>query len=231
MAVSVTLQSALVGAGVLLSIMSVERLPDFTLPSPMPPLPAAPRPVQVVAAEIVRTASAASSTLRVFTAPSAIPKFVAMISDEPAPVAISGSPDGVVGMPSGLYSGASTLLMGSSVPPPPAERKQAAENKPDAPATRIMQIGGNVLSGKLIRRVMPVYPLLAVRARISGTVRLLGVVSREGTVRELKVIDGHPLLIPAALEAVRQWVYSPTYLNGEPVEVMAPIEVHFTLGQ
>ena len=78
---------------------------------------------------------------------------------------------------------------------------------------------------------MPVYPPLARQARISGTVRLEGVISRTGHVINLQVVSGHPLLATAALDAVRQWVYRPTLLNGEAVEVIAPIEVHFTLSQ
>jgi protein TonB len=57
------------------------------------------------------------------------------------------------------------------------------------------------------------------------------VIAKDGTIRQLQVISGHPLLANAALEAVRQWVYRPTILNGEPVEVIAPIDVVFTLGQ
>ena len=78
---------------------------------------------------------------------------------------------------------------------------------------------------------MPVYPPLARQMRLSGTVRLEGVISRTGQVINLQVVSGHPMLTSAALDAVRQWIYSPTLLNGEPVEVIAPIEVHFTLSQ
>ena len=75
----------------------------------------------------------------------------------------------------------------------------------------------------------PVYPPLARAARISGAVELTGVIATDGRIRELRVVSGHPLLAKAALEAVRQWVYEPTVLNGEPVEVIAPITVHFQL--
>jgi protein TonB len=92
-------------------------------------------------------------------------------------------------------------------------------------------IGGNVLAAKILSRVIPLYPSLAKQARIQGTVSLLGVIASDGTVRQLRVLSGHPLLVQAALDAVRQWVYRPTLLNGEPVEVQAPIEVHFTLAQ
>ena len=82
-----------------------------------------------------------------------------------------------------------------------------------------IKVGGNVQSAKLVRQPRPVYPPLAKQARISGVVKLSAVISKDGTIKELQVISGHPLLVPAALEAVKQWVYQPTLLNGEPVEV------------
>ena len=56
-------------------------------------------------------------------------------------------------------------------------------------------------------------------------------IAKDGTIQELQVVNGHPLLVPAALEAVKQWVYQPTLLNGEPVEVITQIDVNFTLSQ
>ena len=82
-----------------------------------------------------------------------------------------------------------------------------------------------------IHKVDPVYPALARQARVSGTVELLGVLGTDGRIHELKVLRGHPLLINAALDAVRQWVFEPTLLNGQAVEVAAPITVNFILNQ
>jgi protein TonB len=79
--------------------------------------------------------------------------------------------------------------------------------------------------------MIPEYPALAKAARISGVVHLIGIIARDGTIRNLQLVSGHPLLAHAAMEAVEQWVYRPTLLNGEPVEVIAPIDVYFTLGQ
>ena len=83
--------------------------------------------------------------------------------------------------------------------------------------------------GKLASGPRPVYPQLAIQARIQGTVRLEAVISREGTILNLRAVSGHPLLIPAALAAVQRWVFRPTFLNDEPVEVATVIEVNFTL--
>ena len=81
----------------------------------------------------------------------------------------------------------------------------------------------------MLNRVLPIYPPLAKAARIQGLVRLEGIIARDGTIQQLRVIGGHPLLVQAALDAVRRWRYRPTHLNGEPVEVIAPIDVNFIL--
>ena len=100
---------------------------------------------------------------------------------------------------------------------------------PAADGTKRITIGGNVQQAKLVSQPKPVYPPLAKRARISGVVHLSALIGKEGNVIDLKVISGHPLLIPSALEAVQQWVYQKTLLNGEPVEVMTQIDVNYTL--
>ncbi len=94
---------------------------------------------------------------------------------------------------------------------------------------RRIRVGANVQQANLIYSPKPVYPPLAKQARIQGVVRLNAVVSKEGTVENLDAASGHPLLVPAALDAVRQWVYRPTLLNGEPVEVVTVVDVNFTL--
>ncbi len=111
-------------------------------------------------------------------------------------------------------------------PPPPA---QAVKEAAPPPIPARIKVGGLVQQGKILYQPMPVYPPLARAARVQGTVRLEGILGKDGRVRELRVISGHPLLAPAALEAVRRWIYKPTLLNGEAVEVVAPIDVNFTL--
>lgn len=90
-------------------------------------------------------------------------------------------------------------------------------------------MGGLVEQGKLISGPRPIYPPLARQARIEGTVRLEAVISRDGTILNLRAVSGHPMLVPAAVAAVRQWIFRPTSLNGEPVEVATVIDVNFTL--
>jgi protein TonB len=112
-------------------------------------------------------------------------------------------------------------------PPPPPKPPVEAHKPPSAP----IPVGGDVQMAKLLRKVIPEYPAMAKTARISGIVRLIGIIGKDGAIRNLQLVSGHPMLARAALEAVQQWVYKPTLLNGNPVEVIAPIEVNFTLGQ
>jgi protein TonB len=90
-------------------------------------------------------------------------------------------------------------------------------------------VGGNVQQAKLIHQVRPVYPELAKRARIQGVVKLAAIIGRDGTITGLQVLGGHPLLVPAALEAVKHWRYQATLLNDEPVEVVTNVDVNFIL--
>ncbi|MDE3166896.1 MAG: energy transducer TonB, partial [Acidobacteriota bacterium] len=138
---------------------------------------------------------------------------------------VGGVPGGVAGgTPGGVLGGIIGSVPSAAPPPPPPPA-------PKVVTPKRITIGGNVQAAKLIRQPRPVYPPLAKQARISGTVRLAAIISKDGTIQDLKVISGHPLLIPSALEAVKQWVYQPTLLNGEPVEVSTQIDVNFTLSQ
>jgi protein TonB len=83
--------------------------------------------------------------------------------------------------------------------------------------------------GDLIRKTQPTYPPLARSARIQGIVVLQAIISKQGTIENVTVLTGHPMLIPAAIDAVRQWRYRPYILNNEPVEVETQITVNFSL--
>jgi TonB family protein len=98
-------------------------------------------------------------------------------------------------------------------------------------ARKIIKVGGNVQAAKIVKRVQPVYPSEALKERIGGTVRLHIIVAKDGTIEQIEVISGHPLLLQAALDAVRQWSYQPTLLNGEPVEVDTTIDVIYSLNE
>jgi periplasmic protein TonB len=128
----------------------------------------------------------------------------------------------------------SALPIGGSSDLPRLERPAVAAIKTEIVKPVLetpVRVGGNVQSAKLTKQVVPVYPRPALQMRISGTVQLLGIIAKDGTIQKLQVLSGHPLLRQAAIDAVSQWVYRPTILNGQPVEVEAPIDVIFTLSR
>jgi protein TonB len=161
-------------------------------------------------------------------APKTIPKDIANIKEEELPPpSSSGVVGGVVGgMPGGGPGGVLGGILGgvpSAAPPPPPVKETKA-----ATPQRI-RVGGNVIQANLIRKVTPLYPPLAKQARIQGVVRFTAIIGKDGTIQNLQLVSGHPLLVEAAKQAVTQWQYKPTLLNGEPVEVVTTIEVNFTL--
>jgi TonB family protein len=110
-------------------------------------------------------------------------------------------------------------------------RRATATADAEAPPPARIRVGGGVQQTKLITQPRPVYPAEAKLAHVTGAVSLSAIIGKDGAIQHLEVISGHPLLIPSALEAVRQWVYQPTLLNGEPVEVVTQIDVNYTLSQ
>ena len=230
-ALSLTLQAAALSLLMLIPLIYTDQLSkvmmrgSFFAPTPPPP-PPLPRPAETQPQPRSRT----PRVLKPLTAflLNHTPKPLAdiarnMIEDLPESPLI-----GVVGStsaPTGAIPGLGNATTTAPPPPPVVTEKKIEAAKPTAP----IRVGGGVQNARMVRRVLPVYPPLAKQARVSGTVRLQGVISKEGTIQQLQVISGHPLLVAAALEAVRQWVYRPTLLNGDPVEVIAPIEVNFTL--
>ena len=110
---------------------------------------------------------------------------------------------------------------------PPGRAAAPAPSTGEVPQR--IRVGSAVQKAKLVQHTEPIYPPLAMQARISGVVRLNVVIGKDGTVENLTVASGHPLLVPAAMEAVKQWVYQPTLLNGQPVEVVTQVEVSFAL--
>ncbi len=160
-----------------------------------------------------------SATVIRIMRPSSLPIGIPPGSDEPAPEP-SGSGIGSFG-PSGgsnelpfALGGSRPLPAAPVVPPPPVREFRTS----------------TMLEGNLMRKVQPVYPPLARSARIQGPVVLEAVISKAGTIENLRLISGHPMLVPAAIEAVRQWRYRPYVLNNELIEVETQITVNFILG-
>ena len=223
MAISCGLQLMLIGVGVLVPLLNYYELPATELMgflvAPPPPPPPAPPPIV--------TRKVIPEQFNPMATPVAIPDRVAVIQDEAPPAAsIAGVVGGIGG---GAIGGGLGGVIGgiiSSTPivaPPPPPVKKAP------PPPKRIRVGGAVQKANLIRQVRPVYPPLARQARIQGVVKLTAIIAKNGTIEKLEVLKGHPLLIPSALQAVKQWRYKPTLLNGQPVEVVTQIDVNFTL--
>jgi TonB family protein len=133
----------------------------------------------------------------------------------PPPPPAKGVVGGIInGVPGGVVGG---------VPLPAAQATTANDNP------QRIRVGGNVQAANLLVKVTPAYPPLAKQARIQGTVRFTVIIGKDGSIENMELISGHPLLVPSATDAVRQWVYKPTLLNGQPVEVMTQVDVNYTL--
>jgi len=164
----------------------------------------------------------------VFTAPSAIPDVI--LNEVPAPID-PGLPPPMgsnVGIPGPLFSNAAGPALEIARPEPP---QPPAPVPPAPPVTKIqpIRVSSGPQEAKLILQVKPAYPDLARRTRTQGVVVLEAKINRDGDIDSLRVVSGHQLLTQAALDAVKQWKYRPTMLNGEPVEVITTITVTFTL--
>jgi protein TonB len=226
-AASFTAQIAFVGVALLIPLVYQDVLPMVKVATPvaLPVLPA-PLPPQPTTDRQTPQRALVATPRNVFQAPRVVPISDPLDSRSTALVPLTQYEGPAI------YTDTlppSTQLL-SHIPTlsPPIEKPAPPTTTPVAPITRV-KMGGEVLAAKLIKRIVPAYPTLAKQARVSGTVRLEGIVAKDGTIQNLQVISGHPLLVPAALAAVKQWLYSPTLLNGEPVEVSAPIDVNFVL--
>jgi len=224
-------EAIIIGVLVLVPLIYTEALPKAQLmtflAAPPPPPPPPPPPAAAPPPRVIHRVSVED----VMRAPTVIPKTIARIKDEPepAPNAAVGVVGGVPGgVPGGTFGGVlggviGGVLSAAAPPPPPPPPKPKA-------VTRI-RVGGQVESARLIFQPKPEYPPLAKMARIQGVVRLDAIISKDGTIQDLKAISGHPLLLKSAMEAVQRWRYQPTLLNGEAVEVATEIDVNFTLSE
>ena len=231
---SFSLQVLAIGVMILIPLIYTDTLPKATLTSflvaPPPPPPPPPPPQPVAQVKVVKVAPRQFDAGRLM-APKSIPKDIAMIKEEdlPPPSASGGVVGGVPGgVPGGAAGGVIGGIIGSvpmaAPPPPPPPVKEVKQ-------VQRIRVGGNVQAANLIRKVTPQYPPLAKQARVQGTVRFQAIIGKDGTIQNLQLMSGHPLLVPAATDAVKQWLYKPTLLNGEPVEVVTQIDVNFTLSQ
>jgi protein TonB len=220
--VSTIIQAALLGILILIPLIYTEALPKgmlttFIVPPPPPPPPPPPAAIQRIVKPVVHIIKNGQ-----MMAPTVIPKKIEMIKEDPTPPDVGVSGGVVGGVPGGSAGGVLGGIIGGvgGGPPPP----------PPPKAKGPVRVGGNVIAANLVRQVTPVYPPIAKTAHISGTVVLHAIISKDGTIEQLEYISGPALLIKNAMDAVRQWRYRPTMLNGEPVEVDTTVSVVFSLG-
>jgi protein TonB len=215
-AASLALQCFLVSIGILIPLVYTYELPvdewmrtARLLVPPPPPPPSAPS-----APKTITTKQEPTRFEPVLRAPTLIPEEVAIVEDSGARSALAavGAPSvggGVVGgVPGGLPALTQPVVFDVSRPKP-------------------VRVGGSVQAAKIVNRVLPQYPPEASEEGISGVVRLEAVITADGVIRELRVLDGNPLLVASAVAAVQQWRYRPTLLNGVPVEVVTYIDIVF----
>lgn len=217
------LQALVIGPLLLFPLWKTVGLPSGrVLPTPVSwgsPPPAAPPLHHQNTTTIVQSNLADN----VLIAPREVPRQVAMIEETSAPPQMSFNTAGVQG---GTGSGSGDGVwksLGDSLNHPASLPVSAA-----APTVRPFR-SSSLLAGSLVRRVQPVYPSLARSARVQGTVVLSAIISKAGTIENLRVLSGHPMLVAAAIEAVSQWRYRPYILNSEPIEVETQITVSFSL--
>ena len=222
--ISFILEIVLVGILVLIPLLFTEALPKQQLmtflvappPPPPPPPPPAAAPVKVVK-QIQSDIS--NGQLRT---PTKIPEKVQMIKEEDTPPPMASAGGVVGGVPGGVPGGQMGGVIGGIISSTPVAVPKLA-------TPQRVRVSQGVSQGLLIKKVQPPYPPLARQARIQGQVVLQAEISKDGSIQNLRLISGHPMLAPAAIEAVKQWKYKPYYLNGEPVEVETQITVIFSL--
>jgi len=221
------LEAILLGVLVLIPLWFTDVLPKQQLltfleapPPPPPPPPAAPAPTAVRVVKV--TSDLANGQLRT---PTSIPAKVRMIKEDDAP-----PPDvtgGVVGgVPGGVPGGQLGGVIGGIVSS--ASNVAAAPNL-SKPVPQRVRVSQGVSKGLLISRIEPTYPPIARAAHIQGVVVLTAIIDKDGNIQNLQVVSGHPMLVPAAIEAVKQWRYKPFLLNGQPLEVETAVTVTFQL--
>jgi periplasmic protein TonB len=221
---SIILEATLVAAMLLWPLITPGVLPRQFFVTPAPPYHGGPNPpaTQPRGGAHTNANTRHRAVLDVFRQPPRIPPHVQDSADSGAPEISSGPGSGAANIPGGEGPGYDQPG-GSEFNGQPLPIKLPA--KPEKP--RLMSEG--VMEAALIHKVQPEYPAVAKLMRLAGTVRLRAIIGKDGSVRELQVLSGNPILAQSALAAVREWRYQPTRLNSEAVEVETYVTVNFIL--
>jgi len=214
----------LIGVLVILPLVFTEALPKqqlmtFLVAPPPPPPP--PPPPAAVPIKVVKTIQSDLQNGQLRT-PTKIPEKIQMIKEEEAPPPVMSAGGVVGGVPGGVPGGQMGGVIGGIISSTPVAVPKVA-------TPQRVRVSQGVSQGLIIKKVQPPYPPLARQARIQGQVILQAEISKDGTIENLHLISGHPMLAPAAIEAVKQWRYKPYLLNGEPVAVETTVMVNFSL--
>ena len=229
-------QMALVGLGILVPLLYTDTLPNgwlaqrFSAPLVPPGKPAVePQPKPAPVPTHVRTENTAGKFFEPVKYP---PKAQAIVDAEAPPPAWTDSGIvSVVGSP-GPASGLNRALDDVTRPIPMAPPLVKPDAKPTAQEERIrVRVGGLVKPPIALHTPQPAYPEIARRVRVEGVVHLEAIIATNGTVQGLRLIQGHPFLVAAAMAAVREWRYTPPTLNGDPVEMVMYVDVVFRMNR
>lgn len=225
---SFILQCIMLGVLLLLPLYFTQELPKSQLltflvapPPPPPPPPAAQQAARIM--KQIQSDLLSGGQLRT---PTRIPQKVQMIREEEAPPPMPGAGGVVGGVPGGIPGGQLGGVIGGIVN---SSSNLAYVPKLQPVVPQRVRVSQGVTNGLLLNKVTPQYPPIARAARIQGNVVLKAIIGKEGTIQDLQLVSGHPMLVPAAIEAVRQWRYRPYLLNGQPVEVETSVTVIFVL--
>jgi len=225
---SFILQCLVVGVLLLLPLYFTQELPKSQLltflvapPPPPPPPPAAEQITKIM--KQIQTDLLSGGQLRT---PTRIPAKVQMIKEEDAPPPMPAVSGVIGGVPGGIPGGQLGGVIGGIVSST-SNLSVVPKFQPVVPQR--IRISQGVTTGMLIHKVQPAYPALARSARIQGDVVLKAIIDKEGAIQDLQLVSGHPMLVPAAIEAVKAWRYKPYLLNGQAVEVETTVKVIFEL--
>ncbi len=204
--------------------LDLHRFNTTLLTAPLPPMAAPPPPPPAAVQHIAREIPKTTFTPGKLTAPSFVPKVVAAVSSEVAPPDLTLASVSA-GVPGGVTGGQIGGVFGGTGPAAPAVLAPVSSG-PKAP----VRVGGNVRAPRLLSGPQPVYPILAKQSHIQGIVVIEAIIDEHGNVTGERVISGHPLLVPAALQAVLARKYEPTILDGEATPVDLRVEITFHMG-
>jgi protein TonB len=199
------------------------QLLTFLVAPPPPPPPPPPAAAAVKVVKVIQTDLLSSGALRT---PTRIPTKIQMIKEEEAPPPMPAGGGVVGGVAGGIPGGQMNGVIGGIIN---STSTLAAVPKFVPVTPQRIRISQGVTKGLLVQRMEPTYPTLAKQARVQGEVVLSAVIDTNGQIQNLQLVSGHPMLVPAAIAAVKQWRYKPYLLNGQPVEVETTITVIFNL--